>query len=176
MKMPADRHGNPALQDEADRNDIAEVEYWCRQYGVYKCGNTALERFNIGVYQIGQALSYKSKMANRESVGACILHMIIALTKVGGRITPHLQRLFVQEDYVYDPETLLLSICKATMLFFYKDFAPIKSYRKKKYRKRSLEKEIVTIIKNVGGLTIRSHIPRGIEEAAEVLLKGAFKE
>ena len=175
MKLPTDTFGNPANEPEVNADKVIDVVLWCDRYGKYSCEYSSLIRFNIGQYQISQALRWP-RNKREEAVGACILNCLSAVTKLGVDPTLELPVMFSQIRYDWNPTEVLKVTTYLVQQLFYYSYAKKGSYRKDRVSIENIRSAVIKLICNVCTLTPPDKIAIGIESAAAILLAKAYHE
>lgn len=188
MLLPTDSTSQPAIVDKVDPNQIIEVMRWCKAYALLADITSPLIRFNIGVYQIGKLLDplkrhqvevpvvlmQQAELA--ESAGAFVLHALTAASYAKTDIAEVLPRFFSDFTGQFNAKDCLRWIAKSIQQFFYAEYAPGKCYRRTRFDDLRLLRAVAESICQVMTLIPPQKRAQGIADAAEVLLKKAYKE
>lgn len=187
MKNPNSISGNPALND-LDPSNLCDLEKWAKAYIRDFPPKGALIRFNISVYQVGQVLrsGTRTSLFRPEGVGAAILHALASIAEVKGGVAHLLPKDItkisteMKENRPWmsngSSSQILLALTEIIQQLFYRENAPKKSVRKKRYDKAQLEELMAEYISHICGLVKGTKIPKGIETAAAILMTRAYEE
>lgn len=169
--------GQPACEEEVDLLDVVQLERWATAISKQDLRISALNRFNIGVYQYAQYRKTDYPQEKAECAGALMIHMLGALGMVNGGIS-HLGLKRIDTmlwSGAVDGRAILGNVAVATQMFFYEQFSPVGSIRRDRYKIDILEKSISDIVLEFVNATPPIYRLTGLEHAADKLIAKEYK-
>lgn len=121
-------------------NDLIELSQWCRRYQLdgHIMPQPVAVRFLIGMYQIQQAIEWRSGPAAEQGYAAAVLHFLMVAEAFDLGIEQHLTPDLRDVDDVCPPwDRFWAEVCKAAQMLVYEQHS-VGSTRKSRVNRDSL--------------------------------------
>ena len=161
---------------------VSDLVTWCRIYAKDTPISNPLIRFNIGVYQIGQALEWMEQGSQAipvvyQNLAAFCIHTITSVELVGLSFEDYFEycNFFkIPARFELDYRILILNISKMIQLLFYlsgsQSYHKMTTERKKRLKKPEIGHIAFKLVEHVVGFIPGPQWGNAVENEVEILL------